>query len=110
VEFDYSLTALLPFARAAIRQTSNFALSGFFDNLFAELEKAHVNGVVPATPPTYVKYVYNDLACPEKLRRGAIEVFCHLRYRGFIAPEPQGFPQAFNYWKTPRGTVRPQRY
>jgi hypothetical protein len=48
------------------------------------------------------------MACPEKLQKGGIEVFCHILYRGFIAPDAQGFPQAFNYgryWKTPRGAA-----
>jgi hypothetical protein len=78
MQFDYSLTSMLPFARAAIRGTSNFALSQFFDSLFDELEKANVPGVVRKSPPTYVKYEYNEMACPEKLRKGGIEVFCHI--------------------------------
>lgn len=104
--FDYSLQSMLPFARAAIRDTSNFALEGFFDNLFAELEKAHVKGVQKRATPTYVRYDYSDLICPVQLKYGSIEVFYFLLHKGLILPEPQSFPQGFNlarYWKTPKG-------
>jgi len=97
---------MLPFARAAIRGTSNFDLKQFTECLFGELEKANVPGVERESRQGVYKYNFSDLHCPSKLKYGAIEVFCHLLHRGFIAPEPQTFPIALNYsryWKTARG-------
>jgi hypothetical protein len=109
MQFDYSLTSMLPFARAAIRVTSNFSLDQFVTALFGELEKSNVLGVVKASPPQGLyKYNFSELQCPHELRHAAIEVFFHLLHRGFIAPEPQSFPQAVNYsryWTTSRGAV-----
>ena len=106
MQFDYSVASMLPFARTAIRGTSNFDLKQFSECLFSELEKANVPGVVRESPQGVYKYNFSDLHCPNKLKYGVIEVFCHLLHRGFIAPEAQTFPVALNYsryWKTARG-------
>jgi hypothetical protein len=110
MSFDYSLHAILPFAPAAIRPlNTNFEIRSFMNNLFEELEKAHVPGIVKLNPPSnQYRYNYNDPVCPEALRRASTEVFFYLLYRGLILPEPQTFPGAWNelrYWKTPRGTA-----
>lgn len=106
---DYSLAALLPFARSAIRPMGNFEIRNFVDALFTELEKAGVPGVVKMNPPSAPhKYNYGNLVCPYDLQRGTAEVFFHLVHRGYILPEVQSFPIDFNYgrhWKTPRGTA-----
>lgn len=106
---DYSLATLLPFVRAAIRPMSNFEIRNFADAFFTEMEKAHVPGVVKLNPPSgQYKYNYTELVCPDALRRAMVEVFFHLVHRGFILPEAQSFPIAFNamrYWKTPRGAA-----
>lgn len=106
MQLDYSLASMLPFARSAIRGTSNFDLKQFTECLFSELEKANVRGVERESRQGVYKYNFSDLHCPPKLKYGAIEVFCHLLHRGFIAPEPQTFPIALNYsryWKTALG-------
>jgi len=107
MQFDYSLASMLPFARAAIRNTSNFEIRGFADLLFGELEKAQVPGVVRKQfGPT--RFDFTEMNCSPQLRDGTVEVFFHLVHRGFILPEPQGFPVSFNYaryWRTPRGTA-----
>ena len=107
MQFDYSLASMLPFARAAIRNTSNFEIRQFADLLFGELEKAEVPGVVrKLSGPT--KFDFNELNCSHQLRQGTIEIFFHMVHRGFILPEPQGFPVSFNdarYWRTPSGTA-----
>ena len=100
---------MIPFARAAIRNSSNFAVWQFMDLLFEELYKAEVVGVSlkPQGQSGPYKFNYTDMGCPHELRSGAVEVFFHLVHRGFILPEAQSFPVAFNdgrYWKTPRGT------
>jgi hypothetical protein len=110
MSFSYSLHTILPFAPAAVRPlTANCEIRNFMNNLFEELEKAHVPGVVKVNPPSNLyKYNYNDPVCPEALRRAATEVFFHLLYRGLILPESQTFPAAWNdlrYWKTPRGAA-----
>lgn len=106
--FDYSLAAMLPFARAAIRNTSNFSPEQFATLLFGELEKVQAPGVSRNAPTGVGKYNFSDLQCPHDLKLAVVEVFWHLEHRGFILPEPQSFPQSFNrgmYWKTARGTA-----
>jgi hypothetical protein len=67
MQFDYSLRSMLPFARAAIRTTSNFEIRQFADLLFGELEKAQVPGVVrKQSGPT--KFDFNELNCSHQLR------------------------------------------
>jgi hypothetical protein len=108
MQFDYSLGSMLPFARAAIRNASNFEIRQFADLLFGELEKADVSGVKRQQSGGATKFNFSDLTCPSELRSGTIEVFFHLVHRGFILPEAQSFPVAFNdmrYWKTPRGSA-----
>jgi hypothetical protein len=105
--FDYSLTSLLPFARAAIRQSANFDIEQFTDALFAELEKVGVRGVERARMGR-LKFKYSELIVPAALKYGSMEVFFHLVHRGFILPEPQNFPTTFNemrYWRTAKGTA-----
>jgi hypothetical protein len=106
---DYSLAAMLPFARTAIRPMHNFEIRHFVDALFTELDKAQVPGVVKMSPPGgQYKYNYTDVVCPDALRRATVEVFFNLVHRGYILPEPQSFPVAFTefrYWKTPRGAA-----
>jgi hypothetical protein len=106
MQFDYSLEAMLPFARAAIRGHDKFSHEEFAEYLFGELEKAGVPGVVKQLPKGRLNYNYSELHCSPKLRFAEIEVFWHLVHRGFVLPQPQGFPTAFSdlmYWKTPRG-------
>ena len=108
MSFDYSLATLLPFARAAIKPMSNWEIRYFVEALFTELDKAHVPGVVRMNPGGQYKYNYSDFDCPNALRRATIEVFFHLVHSGYILPESQSFPTAFDehrYWKTPRGTA-----
>jgi hypothetical protein len=108
MSFDYSLAAMLPFARAAIRNTSNFSPAQFADLLFGELEKVRAPGVIRNAPTGVGKYNLSDLQVPHDLKYAVVEVFWHLEHRGFILPEPQSFPQSFNrglYWKTARGTA-----
>ncbi|MGA8223874.1 MAG: hypothetical protein WB780_19655 [Candidatus Acidiferrales bacterium] len=106
--FDYSLAAMLPFARAAIRNTSNFSPEQFATLMFGELEKVSAPGVSRNAPTGVGKYNFSDLQVPHDLKHAIVEVFWHLEHRGFILPEPQTFPQSFNrgmYWKTARGTA-----
>jgi len=106
--FDYSLAAMLPFARAAIRHTSNFSPEQFTTLMFEELEKVGAPGVSRNAPTGVGKYNFSDLQVPRALKYAIVEIFWHLEHRGFILPEPQSFPQAFNrgfYWKTARGTA-----
>jgi hypothetical protein len=108
MSFDYSLEKMVPFARAAIKPTSNFEIRHFMDALFAELDKAHVPGVARQNPRGQYNYNFSEGAYSPELRRAATEVFFYLVHRGYILPEPQSFPTAFNelkYWKTPRGTA-----
>jgi len=108
MSYDYSLGKMVPFARAAIKSTSNFEIRHFMEALFAELEKAQVPGVVRQNSPGQYKYNFSELIVPEALRRAASEVFFYLVHRGYILPEPQSFPIAFTehrYWKTPRGAA-----
>jgi hypothetical protein len=105
--FNYSLSAMLPFARAAIRYASNFSPEQFATLLFGELEKVNAAGVSRNSPTGVGKYNFSDLQVPPELKSAVVEVFFHLEHRGFILPEPQSFPAAFNrgrYWKTARGT------
>jgi hypothetical protein len=109
MKIDFSVPSMLPFARSAIRSSSNFEIWQFMDLLFGELHKAGVEGVSLAPrgqggPPS--KYNYTDFGCPPALRQGAAEVFFYLLHRGLILPTPQSFPVAFDtdrYWKTARG-------
>jgi hypothetical protein len=106
--FDYSLAAMLPFARAAIRNASNFSPEQFATLLFGELEKVSAPGVSRNAPTGVGKYNFSDLQVPHALKYAVVEVFWHLVHEGFILPEPQGFPQSFNrgmYWRTRRGTA-----
>jgi hypothetical protein len=109
VKIDFSLSSMLPFARSAIRHSSNFDAGQFMDLLFAELEKAGVDGVSRRSQyqggPR--QFDYGSLACSGELRYGAAEVFFHLLRHGFVLPVPQSFPESLEsarYWKTPRGT------
>lgn len=108
MSFDYSLAAMLPFARAAIRSTSNFSPEEFANLLFCELEKVSATGVIRNAPTGVGKYNFSDLQVPHDLKYAVVEVFWHLEHRGFILPEPQSFPRSFNlgrYWRTPHGTA-----
>jgi hypothetical protein len=105
---DYSLEVLLPFARLALRETSNGDLYHFMDGLFFQLEKASIRGVRKKPQRYGGPYRYDYTAdCPQELKNGATEVFLYLTYRGMVAPEVQSFPATFNFdrWHiTPRGT------
>jgi hypothetical protein len=104
--FDYSLVAMVPFARAAIRNTSNFSPEQFAILLFGELEKVSAPGVSRNAPTGVGKYNFSDLQVPHDLKYAVVEAFWYLEHRGFILPEPQSFPQSFNhgrYWRTARG-------
>jgi hypothetical protein len=108
MSFDYSLAAMLPFARAAIRNSSNFSPEQFATLLFSELEKVNAPGVSRNAPTGVGTYNFSDLQVPSDLKYAVAEVFCHLEHRGFILSEPQSFPQSFNrgrYWRTARGTA-----
>jgi hypothetical protein len=108
MSFDYSLAAMLPFARAAIRNTSNFSPGQFADLLFGELEKVSAPGVRRNAPTGVGRYDFSDLQVPHDLKYTVVEVFWHLEHRGFISPESQSFPLSFNhgmYWRTARGTA-----
>jgi hypothetical protein len=108
MSFDYSLAVMLPFARSAIRNTSNFSPEQFATLLFGELEKVSAPGVSRNAPTGVGKYNFSDLQVPHDLKCAVVEVFWYLEHRGFILPEPQSFPQSFNsgrYWKTARGTA-----
>jgi hypothetical protein len=107
VTFDYSLSSLLPFARAAIRESSNFNIEQFADALFTELASVGVHGVVKE-PMGRLKFKYSEMVVPPALKYGTIEVLFHLVHRGFVLPEPQSFPTAFDdmrYWKTAKGAA-----
>src|ERR1700735_1734360 len=106
--FDYSLTFMLSFARAALAVSSNFEFKDFVNNLFSELEKVQMPGVVrnPSHASGLYRFNYNEMTCPVGLQQAAIEVFCHLLHHGYIAPEGQSFPttiQGGRYRRTSRG-------
>ena len=61
MSFDYSLAAMLPFARSAIRNTSNFSPEQFATLLFGELEKVSAPGVSRNAPTGVGKYNFSDL-------------------------------------------------
>ena len=74
MSFNYSLHTILPFAPAAVRPlTTNFEIRSFMNNLFEELEKAHVPGVVKMNPPSnlYISTTTMILFCPDELRRAS---------------------------------------
>lgn len=108
MSFDYSLAAMLPFARAAIRNSSNFSPEQFATLLFGELEKINAPGVTRNAPTGVGKYNFSPLQVPHDLQYAVAEVFWHLEHCGFILPEPESFPRSFNrgmYWRTARGTA-----
>jgi hypothetical protein len=108
MQFDYSLSSMLPFARAAIRETSDFSPQQFAELLFDQLANANVPGVVRQGSPAVGRYNFSDLQVPYALKQGVIEIFWHLVHRGFILPEAQSFPQDYNrgrYRKTRTGTA-----
>lgn len=99
---------MLPFARVALAASSNFEFKDFVDSLFVELEKAHVPGVVRNPPhmSALYKFNYGSMTCPSALQEAAIEVFCHLLHRDYIAPAVQSFPSTLSggrYRRTSRG-------
>jgi len=105
---EYSVDKLLPFARLALRETSNGEIYAFMDGLFTQLEKANFRGVQRKAQhvggPYRYDYSYN---CPQSLKDSAMEVFLYLAHRGMIAPDIQNFPAApsFGRWRiTSRGT------
>ena len=104
---DYSMESLLPYARLALKETSNGQLYNFMDGLFAQLEAAKLNGVRKRPPSQGGPYRYDYSAeCPQELKNGAADVFLYLTHRGLIAPEIQSFPASMNFdrWRvTPRG-------
>jgi len=108
MQFDYSLGAMLPFARASIHDTHNFSPEQFATLMFKELEKVNAPGISRNAPTGVGKYTFSESAVSPDLKHAIVEVFCYLEHRGFILPEPQTFPFGFNrgfYWKTARGTA-----
>ena len=81
--FDYSLASMLPFARSAIRNASDFDLQQFVDLVFGELEKARVPGVVKEASTGIRKY-NQGATIPQELKSGTIEALFYLEHRGFV--------------------------
>jgi hypothetical protein len=108
MQFDYSLTSMLPFARAALTVASNFDFKDFVNNLFVELEKVQVRGVERNPPHAsgLYKFNYGTMTWPPVLQQAAVEVFCHLLHRGYVVTEGQSFPSTLgggSYRRTSRG-------
>jgi len=108
VDSEYSVAKLLPFARLALKETSNGEIYAFMDSLFGQLEKANFRGVSKKPQDLGGPYRYDyTQTCPQTLKDGATDVFLYLMYRGMVAPETQSFPAALNFgrWRiTRRGT------
>lgn len=104
---DNSIEALLPYARLALKETSNGYLYNFPDGLFDQLEAAKFNGVRKKPPSQGGPHRYDYSAeCPQGLKNGAADVFLYLLHRGLIAPEMQIYPPSvgLDRWRiTPRG-------
>jgi hypothetical protein len=104
----YTLSWILPFVRQALKATSNFEYRNFVQQLWAELEKAQVKGIV-RTPPLqiYSGQIFQYDQAPHELRVLTTEAFFYLFHSGFITPAPpDGYlnPPAFHrYYVTQRG-------
>lgn len=86
---DYSLSWILPFARQALRVTSNFSYDNFVTAVWTELEKIGLPCVVktPITKSyTLQKYDYSQASQP--LKAVTAEAFYYLLYNGFTTPQP----------------------
>jgi hypothetical protein len=83
----FTLWWILPYVREALKQTSNFEFRIYANALFAQLEKAQVNGVARFSPGSYSGgQTYQYEAMPANLRALVSEAFFHLFHKGYIAP------------------------
>jgi hypothetical protein len=104
---EYSLSWILPYARAALAVSSDFNFVVFVDSMWNEMAKAGVpvqktNAVVPLPGQNFE---YNN-EHPD-LKRSAVEAWCYMQRRGFIVPRSTNFPSMaldhINFERTPRG-------
>ncbi len=104
----YTLPWILPFVRQSLKATSNFEYRNFVQQLWTELEKVQVPGIV-RTPPLQMHsgqvFLYDQ--APHDLRVLTTEAFFYLFHNGFITPAPpDGYlnhPNFHRYYVTQRG-------
>jgi hypothetical protein len=92
---EYTLSSLLPFVRAGLRQVrSSFTFTAFVSATWRELEKsgAPVRRFRPYAEnnPDNIEFSHND--DPDDLRQSAIEAWLYLQRRGFAIPTSRMFP------------------
>ncbi len=104
----YTLSWILPFVRQSLRTTSNFEYRNFVQQLWTELEKAQVPGIV-RTPLLQMQsgQVFQYEQTPHELRVLTTEAFFYLFHNGFITPVPPdrylNHPNFHTYYVTQRG-------
>lgn len=104
----YTLSWILPFVRQSLKATSNFEYRNFVQQLWTELEKAQVPGIV-RTPPhqAHSGQVFQYHQAPHDLRILIPEAFFYLFHNGYITPAPpDGYlehPKFHRYCVTQRG-------
>jgi hypothetical protein len=86
----YTLPWILPFVRQAMKPMGNLDYRTFYANLWMELEKAQVPGVVRPQFPAQEAFEYNQAS--HELRAVANEAFFYLFRNGYMTPEPSGGP------------------
>src|SRR5713101_7490588 len=97
---DYTLSSLLPFARAALRRIvkPSFSLTALTNATWTELEKtgAPVRRTRPYAEnnPNNPEFAHNT--DPVDLRQSAVEAWLYIQRRGFAIPTSAQFPGALN--------------
>jgi hypothetical protein len=104
---EYSLSWILPFARAALAISSDFNFPRFVDAMWTEMEKAGVK-VEKANPLAHSpgsQFQFSNL--PLDLTRSAVEAWMYMRQHGYLVPRDANFPSTtldrINFDRTPRG-------
>jgi hypothetical protein len=106
---EYSLSWILPFARAALGTRGDFMFSSFVNAMWNEMENAgHAVTKRGQFDHTNPNSQFNHNAEPEELKRSAVEAWSYMLHRGFLVPRHDGnFPSAvlhdMNYVRTTKG-------
>lgn len=104
---EHSLAWILPFVRKAFSQGGIISRTKYYQELWAELERANEPGIERASLVGVYGQVYNYRASPPSMLEAATDAFFYMIRKGYISPVPPtdfvNFAQPYEYHFTERG-------